>query len=126
MFPFKEGLYYIHCFSLVSTHSTIPAFLFRFVQYVNELLCKGTNNFLKNQVFLQIFFIFFNLFSKIKNKMLWVGACPSTKATWTITVISNWGIIDFNPNATWTYHNILVGVIGFEPMTQSPHSQIIK
>lgn len=25
MFPFKEGLYYIHCFSLVSTYSTIRA-----------------------------------------------------------------------------------------------------
>ena len=26
MFPFQEGLYYIHCFSLVSTYSTIWAF----------------------------------------------------------------------------------------------------
>lgn len=27
---------------------------------------------------------------------------PSTKATWTIKVISYLGVIDLNPNATWT------------------------
>lgn len=51
----------------------------RFVQVVNELLCKGTDNFLKNQAFLQKSFYFF-----------------------------------------------LVGVTGFEPMTQSPHSLLFK
>ena len=34
--------------------------------------------------------------------MLQVGASPSTKATWTISFISKWGVIDLKPNATWT------------------------
>ena len=35
-----------------------------------------------------------------------MGVYRPPNATWTITLISKWGVIDLNPNATWTYHNI--------------------
>lgn len=61
MFPFKEGLYYIHCFSLVSTHSTIPAsILFVLYKLSMNYFAKVRIIFQKIKRFCKKFFIFFS------------------------------------------------------------------